>query len=181
MAVDVSEGDVLEAVEGDGAPEQHVVGSEHHRLLGAGDGVVDGHVPGENGGDFRIEGVCLRSNQGGERLLNPAGDLLGAEPTHVVPGHELAAAYPGDGDDLDRTGRGLDPVGRGAISDSDPGLGQGAVDFERGGATLDVWRVVIPDQQEGRDSGFGETDYSPGELTLVSLGRVAAPVGVAAE
>ena len=58
VAMDVPERDVLEAVEGDGAPEQHVVGSEHHRLLGAGDRVVDGHVPGENGGDIRVE-TCL--------------------------------------------------------------------------------------------------------------------------
>ena len=57
VAVDVSEGDVLEAVEGDGAPEQNVVSAEHHRLLGAGDRVVDGHVPGENRGDMRVERV----------------------------------------------------------------------------------------------------------------------------
>ena len=114
-------------------------------------------------------------------MLNPIGDLLGAEPAHVVPCHKLAATYPRYSDDLDRTRGGLDPVGRGTVSDCDPGLGEGAVDFERGGAALDVRRVVISDQQERGDSGFRQPDYPLGELSLVSLGWVAAAVGVAAE
>ena len=145
VAVDVSEGDVLEAVESDGASEEHVVGAKHHRLFGAGDRVVDGHVPGENRGDIRGETLGLRSDQGGQRLLNPAGDLFGAEPAHVVPGHELTTTNPRYSDYLDRTRGGLDPVGRGAVSDCDPGLCEGAVDFERGRAALYVRRVVISD------------------------------------
>ena len=40
---------------------------------------------------------------------------------------------------------------------------------------------MISYQEEGWDSGFGQTDYSLGELPLVSLGRIATPIGVAAE
>jgi hypothetical protein len=68
-----------------------------------------------------------------------------------------------------------------AITDVDVGHLQSLKDFHCGGPAYGVGKVVVPHQHEGRYAGIGESREAPGELPLVSLGRITAFVGVSGQ
>ena len=97
----------------------------------------------------------------------------------IVAGEEAAAPDPGQGDDLEGAGAGLDEGGLDTVRDVDALHGQGGKYLEGGGSTGDGGKVVVAGDEEDGDALRGELGDALGEFALVGLGRVAVLVGVA--
>ena len=172
---------VVQGRAGERALHEDGVSAQEHGLLGAGARSVERYVGGEHGGYGRVEGVEPVGEKVGDPLLDLAVDVVYGEAAGLLSREVCTAPDPGQREDLQGAGAGVDYAGLQAFGGGDVGHGKRGEDVECAGASGDVGHVVVADEQEHGDAGLRETSDAPGELALVGLRGVAALVGVAGE